>query len=146
MTAEEFTWRDGERTIVFADGALEARPEALRGDGWDDFELFTTERALADAPLQLTGTQPGPRRAAPGAVNEIAAELIERGRFPALVAFGGGRVIDTAKAIAAVSGGRVAAIPTTLSGAEMTRIHKLPDGHEAEHGPPRRWCSPIRRR
>ncbi len=26
----------------------------------------------------------------------------------------------------------MAAIPTTLSGAEMTAIHKLPDGHEAE--------------
>ena len=51
-----------------------------------------------------------------------------------LVAFGGGRVIDTAKAIAAVTGARVAAIPTTLSGAEMTRIHKLPDGHKAERG------------
>ena len=48
-----------------------------------------------------------------------------------LVAFGGGRVIDTAKAIAAVRGARVAAIPTTLSGAEMTVIHKLPDGHKA---------------
>ncbi len=41
-------------------------------------------------------------------------------------------MIDTAKAIAAVRGGRVAAIPTTLSGAEMTRIHKLPDGHKAD--------------
>ena len=42
-----------------------------------------------------------------------------------------GRVIDTAKAIAAVRGGRVAAIPTTLSGAEITAIHRLPEGHSA---------------
>jgi alcohol dehydrogenase class IV len=41
-------------------------------------------------------------------------------------------VIDTAKAIAAVRGGRVCALPTTLSGAEMTPIHRLPAGHEHE--------------
>jgi len=47
-----------------------------------------------------------------------------------LVAFGGGRVVDVAKALAAVSGAEVAAIPTTLSGAEMTGIHRLPEGAE----------------
>ena len=69
----------------------------------------------------------------PGAVNEISATLLNEVDSPALVALGGGRVIDTAKAIAAVRGGRVAALPTTLSGAEMTAIHKLPDGHSAPH-------------
>jgi alcohol dehydrogenase class IV len=39
-------------------------------------------------------------------------------------------VIDTAKAIASVTGARVAAIPTTMSGAEMTGIHRLPIGAE----------------
>jgi alcohol dehydrogenase class IV len=43
-------------------------------------------------------------------------------------------VIDAAKAIAAVRGGRVAAIPTTLSGAEMTTIHRLPEGEQAPGG------------
>src|SRR6185436_20037275 len=51
-----------------------------------------------------------------------------------LVALGGGRVIDVAKALAAVRGLRVAALPTTLSGAEMTRIHRLPDDREAAAG------------
>ena len=51
-------------------------------------------------------------------------------RGVAMVALGGGRVIDTAKAIAAAHGGRVCAIPTTLSGAEMTGVHRLPEGHE----------------
>jgi alcohol dehydrogenase class IV len=51
-----------------------------------------------------------------------------------LVALGGGRVIDAAKAIAAVRGAEVAAIPTTLSGAEMTAIHRLPAGHDANAG------------
>jgi alcohol dehydrogenase class IV len=39
-------------------------------------------------------------------------------------------VIDTAKAIAAVTGARVAAVPTTLSGAELTGMHRLPAGAE----------------
>jgi maleylacetate reductase len=47
-----------------------------------------------------------------------------------LVAAGGGRVVDTAKAIAGAMGGRCAAIPTTLSGAEMTPFHRLPAGVE----------------
>jgi alcohol dehydrogenase class IV len=51
-------------------------------------------------------------------------------RVRPLVALGGGRVIDVAKAIASVSGAKVAAIPTTLSGAPMTAIHRLPAGAE----------------
>ena len=47
-----------------------------------------------------------------------------------LVALGGGRVIDVAKAIAAVSRAEVVAIPTTMSGAEMTGFHRLPAGAE----------------
>lgn len=45
-----------------------------------------------------------------------------------LVALGGGRVIDSAKAIAGADGLRCAAIPTTLSGAEMTPFHRMPAG------------------
>jgi alcohol dehydrogenase class IV len=42
-----------------------------------------------------------------------------------VVALGGGRVIDVAKALAAADPPRrVAAIPTTLSGAEMTAVHR----------------------
>ena len=57
-----------------------------------------------------------------------------------IVALGGGRVIDTAKAVAGARprGPRVAAIPTTLSAAEMTRIHRLPkDVSGASWRPPR---------
>jgi alcohol dehydrogenase class IV len=39
-------------------------------------------------------------------------------------------VIDSAKAIGGADGLPVAAIPTTLSGAEMTRIHRMPAGVE----------------
>jgi alcohol dehydrogenase class IV len=51
-----------------------------------------------------------------------------------LVALGGGRVIDTAKAIGARERATrpegVAAIPTTLAGAELTPIHRLLEGTE----------------
>ena len=40
-------------------------------------------------------------------------------------------VIDTAKALAAVTGRGAAAIPTTLSAAEMTKVHRLPAGAKA---------------
>ena len=43
-------------------------------------------------------------------------------------------MIDAAKAIAAVRQGQVAAVPTTMSGAEMTAIHRLPAGHEGISG------------
>ena len=59
-------------------------------------------------------------------MNEAAAALIDAVGDRDLVALGGGRVIDIAKAIAAVRGGRVAAMPTTLSGAEMTRSTGFP--------------------
>ena len=85
----------------------------------------------------------------PGQVPETAAGLLDAAGRRSLVAFGGGRVIDTAKAIAAVSGAAVAAVPTTLSGAEMTGIHRLPAGAEDRvrgAGPARSGRSPTRRR
>jgi len=133
LAADEFTWRDGERTIVFKEDALADVVEGLRWEGWDRYELLTTTRALNDAPLQLPGHAAAVHEVPHGVVNELAAELLDEVDSPAIVALGGGRVIDTAKAIAAVRGGRVTALPTTLSGAEMTAIHKLPDGHSAPH-------------
>ena len=44
-------------------------------------------------------------------------------------------MIDAAKAIAGADGLRVAAIPTTLSGAEMTPFHRMPAGVEEFS-----WC------
>ena len=67
----------------------------------------------------------------PGKVDEISADLLSRHSFGPdvlLVALGGGRVVDTTKAIAGAVGGRCGAIPTTLSGAEMTPFHRTPAG------------------
>jgi alcohol dehydrogenase class IV len=130
-TEREFTWRDGERTIVFREGAFADAPELLTGI-WERFELVTTPRALGAAPLELPERAEAVHEVPRGQVPPAAAAVLGAVRNPTLVALGGGRVIDAAKAIAAVRGGRVCAMPTTLSGAEMTAIHRLPAGHEHE--------------
>ena len=61
---------------------------------------------------------------------DAAAALIDRVGDGRIVAWGGGRVIDTAKALAAARGGEVCAVPTTLSGAEMSRGHRPAPGYE----------------
>jgi len=128
----DFTWRDGERTLVFREGALGETPQLLAGGIWERFELLTTPRALGAAPLELAERATAVHEVPRGPVPDAAAAIIDSVHNPTLVALGGGRVIDTAKAIAAVRGGRVCAVPTTLSGAEMTAIHRLPAGHEHE--------------
>jgi maleylacetate reductase len=125
-----FVWRDAGRVVVFRTDGVEQAPQLLREHGFDGFELLTTPRALVGAP-ELEAAARGTHAVAPGQVPELAADLLDRAGSSQLVALGGGRVIDTAKAIASVSGARVAAIPTTLSGAEMTGIHRLPAGAEA---------------
>jgi alcohol dehydrogenase class IV len=125
--ADAFTWRDADRTILFAPPSEAV--EVLAGQGVDDFELLSTPRALAEAESVRAAARavhevPG------GPVPEAAATILDAASSETLVALGGGRVIDSAKAVAAVSGARVVAIPTTLSGAEMTGIHRLPAGAE----------------
>jgi len=132
MAEHDFTWRDVERTIVFRAGALADSPEILAGGIWERFELLTTTRALGAAPVELAERATVVHQVEPGEVPYVAAAIVDSVRNPTLVALGGGRVIDVAKAIAAVRGGRVCAIPTTLSGAEMTGIHRLPAGREQD--------------
>jgi alcohol dehydrogenase class IV len=124
-----FVWRDAGRVVVFRHGGVEQAPQLLREHGFEPFELLSTGRALAAAPA-LAAAAEAVHEVAPGSVPEVAAALLDRAGGPHLVALGGGRVIDSAKAIAAVTGAHVAAIPTTLSGAEMTGIHRLPAGAE----------------
>jgi alcohol dehydrogenase class IV len=63
-----------------------------------------------------------------GPVPEAAAAVRGGVEGRPVVALGGGRVIDSAKAIAGADGLASAAIPTTLSGAEMTPFHRMPAG------------------
>ena len=72
-----------------------------------------------------------------GLVDELAGDLLDAiDGAQTLVALGGGRVIDTAKALAAAqpaaTAPRVAALPTTLSAAEMTWLHRQARGAPAD--------------
>ena len=125
---DDFVWRDGERVIVFRRGALRVAHDVLAEHGWDDYDLLSTRRALDECPRELEAVG-SVHDVPPGQVPQAAKKIMSTVRSVAIVALGGGRVIDTAKAITAARGGRVAAIPTTLSGAEMTTIHRLPEGH-----------------
>jgi alcohol dehydrogenase class IV len=135
----DFTWRDAGRTVVFRRGGVARALEVLREQGVGEFELLSTERALGEAPglaevaegVHLVGHGQVPAAAAP--LLDVLAHPHDAGkgaRARPLVALGGGRVVDVAKAVAAVSGAEVVAIPTTLSGAPMTAIHRLPEGAE----------------
>ena len=123
--------RDGERTIRFGEGAAAEAPDLLAQSGFGKYALLTTERAEGSAPLDEPATQVV--HVPPGLVDEISATLLGDLMEVPLVALGGGRVIDTAKAIGGVTGLPVAAIPTTLSGAELTPFHRTPAGVEGAH-------------
>jgi alcohol dehydrogenase class IV len=65
-------------------------------------------------------------------VDDVAGDMLADVEGDRLVALGGGRVVDVTKALVAAHGhGRAMAIPTTLSGAEMTRGHRHARGVEA---------------
>jgi len=139
----DFTWRDAGRTVVFRRGGVGAAVEVLRDEGVEEFELLSTSRALAGAG-DLSAAASGVHEVASGQVPAAAAALLDAlsppddaskgARARPLVALGGGRVIDVAKAVASVSGAEVVAVPTTMSGAEMTGSHRLPEGAEDRVG------------
>ncbi len=124
-----FVWREAGRVVVFRATGVSDAARVLAEHGMEPFELLSTQRHL-DGVAELASSAATLHEVAPGGVPEAAAALLESVRSPNLVALGGGRVIDAAKAVAAVTGARVAAIPTTMSGAEMTGIHRLPAGAE----------------
>ncbi|CAB4919108.1 unannotated protein [freshwater metagenome] len=128
---EDFTWRDGDRTIRFGRTALDDAPKLL-GEG---YLLLASARAAAAAPA-LVDAAGRVCTIGPGRVDDLAGDLLDEvraARPTAIVALGGGRVIDTGKALGAALGGDVpvAAVPTTLSAAEMTWVHRQARGAPA---------------
>ncbi|HTN22783.1 MAG TPA: iron-containing alcohol dehydrogenase [Solirubrobacteraceae bacterium] len=130
IAQERFEWQDGERTIHFGRGVLADAAAAL-GSG---YTLLTTPQARAMAPMLADGAG-AVHDVRAGRVDEIAGELLGEVEGELLVALGGGRVVDVAKALAAArrpgARPRVAAVPTTLSAAEMTAGHRRAAGADA---------------
>ncbi|ADB50408.1 dehydroquinate synthase/iron-containing alcohol dehydrogenase family protein [Conexibacter woesei] len=127
MTATgAFRHVEHERTLVFGAGALDAATDLFA----QPFTLLTTPRAAADPLAAALVARAAARVDVPaGLVEEVAAELRPGVSGSRLVALGGGRVIDVAKALAVADPPRtVVAVPTTLSAAEMTGKHRQARG------------------
>ena len=93
--------------------------------------LLTTERARGAVPAEAARRRRGrvltwPRAGARGGRGRARTRSAGRD----VVAFGGGRVVDAAKAVAAADGAAVAAVPTTLAGSTFTPFHRMPAGLE----------------
>ncbi|MGI9557718.1 MAG: iron-containing alcohol dehydrogenase [Solirubrobacterales bacterium] len=127
--SDQFLWHDGGRLIAFRTNARADALEILASRNWEPFELLTTERARDGVP-ELAEAATAVHEVPLGPVPQLGADLIEKVAALRLVAVGGGRVIDVAKGIAAARSGGVCAIPTTLSGAEMTSSGRLTLGYE----------------
>ncbi len=127
--AEGFTWRDGDRTYRFGPGAILDAPQLLG----KDYTLITTARSRDAAPALVAGAA-HVHELPPGYVEDTAGDLLDAVGGELLVALGGGRVVDTTKALGAALGIRVAAVPTTLSAAEMTWLHRQARGADPSTG------------
>lgn len=125
-----FLWRDSERLVRFGAGALDEAPDLLEQSGFKGFALLTTPRALAScaAASRIAEQSAVVLHVPAGRVPEASAAVREGPDGRPLVALGGGRVVDSAKAIAGADGLDCAALPTTLSGAPMTPFHRMPAG------------------
>lgn len=109
---------------------LARSPGALCGAGFAGYALLTTQRALGDDRFALGADAAVVAHVPAGSVPDAAAAVRGAVAGRNLVALGGGRVVDAAKAVAAVDGGRVAAVPTTLAGSSFTPFHRMPAGVE----------------
>jgi maleylacetate reductase len=123
-----FSLRDGDRLIRFGPGVAAEAPELIEAEGLGGYALLTTERALRDAPTPLSRTAAVVLHVPGGPVPDIAAAVREGVAGRPMVAYGGGRVVDAAKAIAGADGLRCAAVPTTLAGSSFTPFHRMPAG------------------
>jgi maleylacetate reductase len=122
--SDAFRHVDSARTIVFGSGALAESADLIGSD----YVLLTTPRAASAAP-DLAEQARTVVEVPAGHVDAVSAQLREAVVGRRLIALGGGRVIDVAKALAAADPPReVVAIPTSLSGAEMTRVHRHAEG------------------
>jgi len=134
VAAVPFRWRDGERLVCYGRGSSAQAGDLVTAARLGSFVLLTGSHdrlAPADLAAAATTVIAAPSGPVPVTAAAVAPAFASR-TVDAIVVVGGGRVIDAAKALAAAFDLRLAALPTTLSGAEMTAAHRpLPDGSGA---------------
>ena len=130
LSERDFTWIDGERLIRFGVGALAEAPALLGGPRVRGLCAADDERAAArGAPALVEGAAvvlDVPAAASPRLQPRCAREW-RAGRWSRSAAAGSSM---PPRRSAGADGLPVAAIPTTLSGAEMTPFHRMPAGVE----------------
>jgi len=132
----EGTWVeyvDDRRKLLLYGGPVTDPLGTLAKEGWEEFELLSTARALADAPGFVEGA-PRTHLVPSDPVPDASAAIIDDVRSDRLAALGGGRVIDSAKAIRGGTRRRPRRDPNHALGRSMTAIHRLPTGREAGRG------------
>ena len=127
MPATTFTFTDGERLIRFGEGTLGEAPALIEERGLAGYALLTTRRARESGPALVDGAATV-LEVPQGPVPDAAAAVRDGVEGRPLVALGGGRVVDAAKAIAGADRLDCAAIPTTLAGSPFTPFHRMPAG------------------
>jgi len=128
----DFTWVDGDRLIRFGEVGEEEALRLLESRGLLPYVLLLGgDRWLERFPeiaANAAGVFRVPNGPVPPAAAAVRKEIWYGFAGHSLLALGGGRVIDSAKAIAGADALECAAVPTTLSGAEMTPFHRMPEG------------------
>jgi alcohol dehydrogenase class IV len=130
--APDFTFVDGDRLIRFGEGVRGEAGALLEQRGFSGYALLSTPRARGAAP-ELAESAQVVADVPEGRVDEVSAAVRGQVGGRPIVALGGGRVIDAAKAIAGADGLACAAVPTTLSGAPFTPFHRMPAGADTGH-------------
>ena len=130
LAERDFTWIDGERLIRFGAAALDDAPALLAGRGFEGYALLTTRAGGTRG----AGAGRGRRRSC----WTCPPAACRRRRRRCGTEWGAGRSWRSAAAGSSIPPRRsaartacaVAAVPTTLSGAELTPFHRMPAGVE----------------
>lgn len=130
-----FTAAEGDARVVFGPGALGRASEELEALGAERVLLVASERGAEEASMLAKTLGSRSLGVFSGAVQHVPLAVAEQARARAreldadcLLAYGGGSAIGLAKAVALEVDVRVACVPTTYSGSEMTGLVGIRDG------------------
>ena len=126
---EPFAYTSRAVRVVFGENALSRLPQELDrlaagrvylvGTPGREAQLEQLARSLG---TRVAGSFTGARVHVPGEVTDRAVSGLDRAGATTVLALGGGSAIGVAKALARIRELKIAAVPTTYSGSEMTDV------------------------